>query len=128
MVGAGVGSGGDARAGRGRGWPHTHSAEQVLTTLETCAPLELWARPLGRQGVGRPGEGQGFPSPPLTISAATGKGKKSSLAELKGSMSRAAGRKITRIISFSKRKALADDLQMSSTEEAVPCCGGYWAY
>ncbi|XP_036169094.1 actin filament-associated protein 1-like 1 isoform X2 [Myotis myotis] len=52
-----------------------------------------------------------------------GKGKKSSLAELKGSMSRAAGRKITRIISFSKRKALADDLPMSSTEEAVPCCG-----
>ncbi|XP_045686145.1 actin filament-associated protein 1-like 1 isoform X1 [Phyllostomus hastatus] len=54
---------------------------------------------------------------------ATGKGKKSSLAELKGSMSRAAGRKITRIISFSKRKALADDLQASSTEEEVPCCG-----
>ena len=40
-------------------------------------------------------------------------------------MSRAAGRKITRIISFSKRKALADDLQASSTEEEVPCCGGY---
>ncbi|ELW64310.1 Actin filament-associated protein 1-like 1 [Tupaia chinensis] len=52
-----------------------------------------------------------------------GKGKKSSLAELKGSMSRAAGRKITRIISFSKKKALADDLQTSSTEEEVPCCG-----
>ena len=41
-------------------------------------------------------------------------------------MSRAAGRKITRIISFSKKKALADDLQASSTEE-VPCCGGYHA-
>ncbi|XP_061045801.1 actin filament-associated protein 1-like 1 isoform X3 [Eubalaena glacialis] len=52
-----------------------------------------------------------------------GKGKKSSLSELKGSMSRAAGRKITRIISFSKKKALADDLQTSSTEEEVPCCG-----
>ncbi|XP_054344256.1 actin filament-associated protein 1-like 1 isoform X3 [Pongo pygmaeus] len=52
-----------------------------------------------------------------------GKGKKSSLAELKGSMSRAAGRKITRIIGFSKKKTLADDLQMSSTEEEVPCCG-----
>lgn len=55
----------------------------------------------------------------------TGKGKKSSLAELKGSMSRAAGRKITRIISFSKKKALVDDLQTSSTDEEVPCCGGY---
>ncbi|KAM5300619.1 actin filament-associated protein 1-like 1 [Glossophaga mutica] len=54
---------------------------------------------------------------------ATGKGKKNSLAELKGSMSRAAGRKITRIISFSKRKTLADDLQAFSTEEEVPCCG-----
>ncbi|PNJ77421.1 AFAP1L1 isoform 2 [Pongo abelii] len=52
-----------------------------------------------------------------------GKGKKSSLAELKGSMSRAAGRKITRIIGFSKKKTLADDLQMSSTEEEVPCFG-----
>ncbi|XP_012513685.1 PREDICTED: actin filament-associated protein 1-like 1 [Propithecus coquereli] len=52
-----------------------------------------------------------------------GKGKKSSLAELKGSMSRAAGRKITRIISFSKRKPLADDLQTFSAEEEVPCCG-----
>ncbi|XP_055141651.1 actin filament-associated protein 1-like 1 isoform X1 [Symphalangus syndactylus] len=52
-----------------------------------------------------------------------GKGKKSSLAELKGSMSRAAGRKITRIIGFSKKKTLADDLQTSSTEEEVPCCG-----
>ncbi|XP_062044858.1 actin filament-associated protein 1-like 1 [Lepus europaeus] len=51
-----------------------------------------------------------------------GKGKKSSLAELKGSMSRAAGRKITRIISFSKKKALADDQQTPSAEE-VPCCG-----
>nr|BAC04277.1 unnamed protein product [Homo sapiens] len=38
-------------------------------------------------------------------------------------MSRAAGRKITRIIGFSKKKTLADDLQTSSTEEEVPCCG-----
>ncbi|XP_023571078.1 actin filament-associated protein 1-like 1 isoform X2 [Octodon degus] len=52
-----------------------------------------------------------------------GKGKKSSLAELKGSMSRAAGRKITRIISFSKKKALTEDLQTCSAEEEVPCCG-----
>lgn len=47
------------------------------------------------------------------------------MAELKGSMSRAAGRKITRIISFSKKKALAEDLQICSAEEEVPCCGGY---
>ncbi|XP_057346920.1 actin filament-associated protein 1-like 1 isoform X2 [Manis pentadactyla] len=52
-----------------------------------------------------------------------GKGKKSSLAELKGSMSRAAGRKITRIISFSKKKLPADDQQTSPTEEEFPCCG-----
>nr|XP_044997282.1 actin filament-associated protein 1-like 1 [Jaculus jaculus] len=52
-----------------------------------------------------------------------GKGKKNSLAELKGSVSRAAGRKITRIISFSKKKALAEDLQTFSAEEEVPCCG-----
>jgi hypothetical protein len=38
-------------------------------------------------------------------------------------MSRAAGRKITRIISFSKKKALAEDLQTFSAEEEVPCCG-----
>ncbi|TKC49009.1 hypothetical protein EI555_008471 [Monodon monoceros] len=58
-----------------------------------------------------------------TLGREHGKGKKSSLSELKGSMSRVAGRKITRIISFSKKKALADDLQTSSTEEEVPCCG-----
>lgn len=58
---------------------------------------------------------------------ATGKAKKSSLAELKGSVSRAAGRKITRIISFSKKKPLADDPQMPCSEEEVPCCGGSWA-
>ncbi|XP_021070181.1 actin filament-associated protein 1-like 1 isoform X1 [Mus pahari] len=52
-----------------------------------------------------------------------GKGKKNSLAELKGSMSRAAGRKITRIISFSKKKALSEDLQTFSSEDEVPCCG-----
>ncbi|XP_055980443.1 actin filament-associated protein 1-like 1 [Sorex fumeus] len=58
-----------------------------------------------------------------TLGREHGKGKKSSLAELKGSMSRAAGRKITRIISFSKKKGLADDLQTSSTDDEVPCCG-----
>lgn len=58
---------------------------------------------------------------------ATGKGKKNSLSELKGSVSKAAGRKITRIISFSKKKALAEALQASAAEEEVPCCGGYRA-
>uniref|UniRef100_A0A8C0H4L8 Actin filament-associated protein 1-like 1 n=1 Tax=Chelonoidis abingdonii TaxID=106734 RepID=A0A8C0H4L8_CHEAB len=52
-----------------------------------------------------------------------GKGKKSGLAELKGSVSRAAGRKITRIISFSKKKPSSEDTQTSSTEEDIPCCG-----
>uniref|UniRef100_A0A8C6VDL3 Actin filament-associated protein 1-like 1 n=1 Tax=Naja naja TaxID=35670 RepID=A0A8C6VDL3_NAJNA len=51
------------------------------------------------------------------------KSKKSGLAELKGSVSRAAGRKITRIISFSKKKASPEDTQTSSTEEDIPCCG-----
>ncbi|XP_009089946.3 actin filament-associated protein 1-like 1 isoform X1 [Serinus canaria] len=52
-----------------------------------------------------------------------GKGKKSGLADLKGSMSRAAGKKITRIISFSKKKPCPEDTQTSSTEEVIPCCG-----
>uniref|UniRef100_A0A8D2N8T7 Actin filament-associated protein 1-like 1 n=1 Tax=Zonotrichia albicollis TaxID=44394 RepID=A0A8D2N8T7_ZONAL len=52
-----------------------------------------------------------------------GKGKKSGLADLKGSMSRAAGKKITRIISFSKKKPCPEDTQTSSTEEEIPCCG-----
>ncbi|XP_042682498.1 actin filament-associated protein 1-like 1 isoform X2 [Centrocercus urophasianus] len=52
-----------------------------------------------------------------------GKVKKSGLADLKGSMSRAAGKKITRIISFSKKKPSPEDTQTSSTEEDIPCCG-----
>ena len=54
-----------------------------------------------------------------------GKGKKSGLADLKGSMSRAAGKKITRIISFSKKKPSPEDTQTSSTEEDIPCCGSW---
>lgn len=54
-----------------------------------------------------------------------GKGKKSGLADLKGSMSRAAGKKITRIISFSKKKPSPEDTQTSSTEEDIPCCGSF---
>ncbi|KAM4748039.1 actin filament-associated protein 1-like 1, partial [Rhinophrynus dorsalis] len=52
-----------------------------------------------------------------------GKCRRGGLAELKGSMSRAAGKKITRIISFSKKKQSVEDHQTSSTEEDVPCCG-----
>uniref|UniRef100_A0A8C6Z1V6 Actin filament-associated protein 1-like 1 n=1 Tax=Nothoprocta perdicaria TaxID=30464 RepID=A0A8C6Z1V6_NOTPE len=59
---------------------------------------------------------------PGALSSA-GKGKKSGLADLKGSVSRAAGKKITRIISFSKKKPSAEDVQTSSTEEDIPCCG-----
>ncbi|XP_077328856.1 actin filament-associated protein 1-like 1 isoform X1 [Lithobates pipiens] len=49
--------------------------------------------------------------------------RRSGLAELKGSMSRAAGKKITRIISFSKKKQSAEEQHTSSTDEDVPCCG-----
>lgn len=38
-------------------------------------------------------------------------------------MSRAAGKKITRIISFSKKKPSPEDTQTSSTEEDISCCG-----
>ncbi|KAM8972038.1 actin filament-associated protein 1-like 1 [Pelodytes ibericus] len=52
-----------------------------------------------------------------------GKCRRSGLAELKGSMSRAAGKKITRIISFSKKKQSVEDHQTLSSEEDIPCCG-----
>lgn len=50
------------------------------------------------------------------------KGKKSGLAELKGTVSKAAGRKITRIMSLAKKKQSTEE-QTSSTEEDIPCCG-----
>ncbi|KAM9311598.1 actin filament-associated protein 1-like 1 [Gastrophryne carolinensis] len=49
--------------------------------------------------------------------------RRSGLADLKGSMSRAAGKKITRIISFSKKKQNAEEQHTSSTDEDIPCCG-----
>ncbi|XP_028908198.1 actin filament-associated protein 1-like 1 isoform X1 [Ornithorhynchus anatinus] len=49
------------------------------------------------------------------------RGKKSGLAELKGSVSRAAGRKINRIISFSKKKSPAEGAHPS--EEDLLGCG-----
>ncbi|XP_062909600.1 actin filament-associated protein 1-like 1 isoform X1 [Mobula hypostoma] len=51
-----------------------------------------------------------------------GKGKRSGLAELKGTVSKAAGRKITRIMSLAKKKQVSEE-QTSSTEEDIPCCG-----
>uniref|UniRef100_A0A4W3GPR4 Actin filament-associated protein 1-like 1 n=2 Tax=Callorhinchus milii TaxID=7868 RepID=A0A4W3GPR4_CALMI len=50
------------------------------------------------------------------------KGKRSGLTELKGTVSKAAGRKITRIISLAKKKQTTEE-QTSSTEEDIPCCG-----
>ncbi|MBN3316370.1 AF1L1 protein, partial [Atractosteus spatula] len=53
-----------------------------------------------------------------------GKAKRGGLSELTGSVSRAAGRKITRIISFSKKKTpAAEDPRTSSPEEELPRCG-----
>ncbi|XP_053573082.1 actin filament-associated protein 1-like 1 [Bombina bombina] len=52
-----------------------------------------------------------------------GKSRKGGLADLKGSMSRAAGKKITRIISFSKKKQSVEEHHTSSTDEDIPCCG-----
>ncbi|XP_031664270.1 actin filament-associated protein 1-like 1 isoform X5 [Oncorhynchus kisutch] len=53
-----------------------------------------------------------------------GKGKRGAFSELTGSMSRAAGRKITRIISFSKKKPpLPGDTPSSYHHDDNPRCG-----
>ncbi|XP_064820886.1 actin filament-associated protein 1-like 1 [Oncorhynchus masou masou] len=53
-----------------------------------------------------------------------GKGKRGAFSELTGSMSRAAGRKITRIISFSKKKPpLPGDAPSSYHHDDNPRCG-----
>ncbi|KAG9346783.1 hypothetical protein JZ751_007102 [Albula glossodonta] len=53
-----------------------------------------------------------------------GKAKRGALSELTGSVSRAAGRKITRIISFSKKKPpLPGDPRTPSSDEDDPRCG-----
>ncbi|KAK6317500.1 hypothetical protein J4Q44_G00129000 [Coregonus suidteri] len=53
-----------------------------------------------------------------------GKGKRGAFSELTGSMSRAAGRKITRIISFSKKKPpLPGDTLSSNHHDDNPRCG-----
>lgn len=56
--------------------------------------------------------------------ALEGKGKKGAFSELTGSMSRAAGRKINRIISFSKKKPpLPGDNSNLSHSDDNPRCG-----
>ncbi|NWX95414.1 AF1L1 protein, partial [Nothoprocta ornata] len=107
---------------------HTSDSDSVAAG-ETCSPRSR--REPGEHGEvprhqhrcprgARPRRGC-LVSPGALCSA--GKGKKSGLADLKGSVSRAAGKKITRIISFSKKKPSAEDAQTSSTEEDIPCCG-----
>uniref|UniRef100_A0A674JK89 Actin filament-associated protein 1-like 1 n=1 Tax=Terrapene triunguis TaxID=2587831 RepID=A0A674JK89_9SAUR len=85
-----------------RHWPHRLSQDKQTSDSDSMAAGEN-CTPMSRRE--------------------RGKGKKSGLAELKGSVSRAAGRKITRIISFSKKKPSPEDTQTSSTEEDIPCCG-----
>ncbi|MGH0165750.1 UNVERIFIED_CONTAM: hypothetical protein FKN15_049340 [Acipenser sinensis] len=56
------------------------------------------------------------------ISVLAGKGKKNSKNEQKGTVSKVAGKKITKIISLGKKKPSTDE-QTSSAEEDVPTCG-----
>lgn len=59
----------------------------------------------------------------ITMYIYLGKPKRVALSELTGTMSRAAGRKITRIISFSKRKPpLPGETRVQSLDED-PRCG-----
>ncbi|KAL0994705.1 hypothetical protein UPYG_G00126040 [Umbra pygmaea] len=60
----------------------------------------------------------------LRNSCDSGKGKRGAFSELTGSMSRAAGRKINRIISFSKKKPLLPgDAHSPSCPDDNPRCG-----
>ncbi|KAI1234246.1 Actin filament-associated protein 1-like 1 [Lamprotornis superbus] len=99
-----------------------HGTVPVPTALPASSSCVPTAGQHLLQPAGMPGHAAGshssYPVPVLP-----GKGKKSGLADLKGSMSRAAGKKITRIISFSKKKPSPEDTQTSSTEEDIPCCG-----
>ncbi|XP_032332955.1 actin filament-associated protein 1-like 1 isoform X2 [Camelus ferus] len=99
------------------------ATEVLVLALQSREQAEEWLKRLSQEKQTSDSDSLGMGDNCSTLGREHGKGKKSSLAELKGSMSRAAGRKINRIISFSKKKALADDLQISSTEEEVPCCG-----
>lgn len=55
---------------------------------------------------------------------ASGRGKRGAFSELTGSMSRAAGKKINRIITFSKKKnALPGEAPLSSGSADNPRCG-----
>ncbi|XP_059773428.1 actin filament-associated protein 1-like 1 isoform X3 [Balaenoptera ricei] len=99
------------------------ATEVLVLALQSREQAEEWLKRLSQEKQTSDSDSMGLGDNCSTLGREHGKGKKSSLSELKGSMSRVAGRKITRIISFSKKKALADDLQTSSTEEEVPCCG-----
>ncbi|XP_024594015.1 actin filament-associated protein 1-like 1 isoform X5 [Neophocaena asiaeorientalis asiaeorientalis] len=99
------------------------ATEVLVLALQSREQAEEWLKRLSQEKQTSDSDSMGLSDNCSTLGREHGKGKKSSLSELKGSMSRVAGRKITRIISFSKKKALADDLQTSSTEEEVPCCG-----
>lgn len=60
----------------------------------------------------------------LPVLLPEGKGKKGTFSELTGSMSRAAGKKINRIISFSKKKPpLPDETNTLSHLDDNPRCG-----
>ncbi|XP_024288351.1 actin filament-associated protein 1-like 1 isoform X3 [Oncorhynchus tshawytscha] len=68
--------------------------------------------------------GDNLPSGQLRDNCDQGKGKRGAFTELTGSMSRAAGRKINRIISFSKKKPpLPGDTLTSSYRDDNPRCG-----
>ncbi|XP_032481268.1 actin filament-associated protein 1-like 1 isoform X4 [Phocoena sinus] len=99
------------------------ATEVLVLALQSREQAEEWLKRLSQEKQTSDSDSMGLSDNCSTLGREHGKGKKSSLSELKGSMSRVAGRRITRIISFSKKKALADDLQTSSTEEEVPCCG-----
>lgn len=97
--------------------------EHGTVPVPTAHPARASCVPTAGQHLLRPGGMPGHALGSHSCPVLPGKGKKSGLADLKGSMSRAAGKKITRIISFSKKKPSPEDTQTSSTEEDIPCCG-----
>lgn len=97
--------------------------EHGTVPVPTAHPARASCVPTAGQHLLWPGRMPGHAPGSHSCPVLPGKGKKSGLADLKGSMSRAAGKKITRIISFSKKKPSPEDTQTSSTEEDIPCCG-----
>uniref|UniRef100_A0A8C0BQ65 Actin filament-associated protein 1-like 1 n=1 Tax=Buteo japonicus TaxID=224669 RepID=A0A8C0BQ65_9AVES len=105
-------------------------AEALVLAVQSKEQAEEWLKVIKEASSPAAG-GMEAPTSPVMpckmdldkVMVSNRKGKKSGLADLKGSMSRAAGKKITRIISFSKKKPSPEDTQTSSTEEDIPCCG-----